>query len=159
MEALTIDDVMLDGSQSRVTISGIPDEPGIAAAVFEEVSSGDVFVDMIVQSFRRGGKANLSFTVPRTDVARCIDVLAPLSERLGCGLVESSPQVAKLSVMGIGMRSHTEVAIRMFKALAAAGINVDMINTSEVRVNVVVDGEAGQRALEVLESEFADVRG
>ena len=159
MEALTIDDVTLDDSQSRVTISGVPDRPGVATVVFEEVSAGDVFVDMIVQSFGRAGKANLSFTVPQSDLDRCVELLTPLSDRLGCGAVESSPQVAKLSVMGIGMRSHAEVAIRMFEALSAARINVDMISTSEVRVNVVVDGREGRRGLKALEDEFADARG
>ena len=78
--------------------------------------------------------------------------------KLGCGPVTSSPRVAKLSVSGIGMRSHTDVAIRMFRSLAEAGINVAMINTSEVRVNVVVDGEAGKRGLECLRQAFADAR-
>ena len=112
---------------------------------------------MIVQSFGSGGKANLSFTVPRSELATALEHATRLAEGLGCGGVTSSERVAKLSVSGIGMRSHTGVAIRMFKSLAEAGINVEMINTSEVRVNVVVDGSHAQQALTCLQKAFADV--
>jgi aspartate kinase len=158
MEDLTIDDVSLDDSQARVTITGVPDTPGVAAQVFEEVAQGGVFVDMIVQSYGRKGHANLSFTVPQADLDKSVQLVQKLAQRLSCGGVTSSPRVAKLSVSGIGMRSHTGVAIRMFQSLSAAGINVDMINTSEVRVNVVVDGSQGGRALKALEAAFADAR-
>jgi aspartate kinase len=158
MEDLTIDEISLDQSQARVTVSGVADQPGIAAAIFEAVAEGGIFVDMIVQSFGRQGKANLSFTVPQAQYAQCLDLVTHLVNRLKCGPITGSPRVAKLSVMGIGMRSHTEVAIRTFHCLAEAGINVDMINTSEVRVNVVVDGQHGPKALECLQEAFADAR-
>lgn len=158
MEDLTIDDTQLDDSQARVTINGVPDTPGIAAKVFERIAADGVFVDMIVQSFGRSGKANLSLTVPRADLAKAVKTAEELTKQFQCGPVSSAPKVAKLSVSGIGMRSHTGVAIRMFKALAEAGINVEMINTSEVRVNVVVDGAAGERGLAALQKAFADTR-
>jgi aspartate kinase len=159
MEQLTISDIALDDSQSRVTIRSVPDRPGIAALVFEEVAAAGVFVDMIVQSHKgRNGVASLSFTVPRTQLDKALG----LAERLGevCELkrVTSSRNVAKLSVSGIGLRSHTDVAIRMFRALAEQGVNVEMINTSEVRVNVVVNSEKGQIGLAALQRAFADVR-
>jgi aspartate kinase len=157
MEDLMIDDIVLDESQARITISQIPDEPGVAAATFEKIAEAEIFVDMIVQSFGHAGRANLSFTVPRGELEHAEGVARTLAEQFGCGEVTSSPRVAKLSVSGVGLRSHTGVAIRMFKALAAAGINVEMINTSEVRVNVVVDGQQGERGLECLEAAFADV--
>ncbi|MFP6659567.1 MAG: aspartate kinase [Pirellulales bacterium] len=157
MEDLMIDEVALDDSQARITISQIPDEPGVAAKTFEDIAKADIFVDMIIQSFGHGGRANLSFTVPRDELDRAAEVATSLAEQFGCGEVTSSPQVAKLSVSGVGLRSHAGVAIRMFKALADAAINVEMINTSEVRVNVVVDGEHGQRGLECLQTAFADV--
>ncbi len=140
MEDLTIDDISLDESQARVSINDVPDAPGVAAHVFEEVAEAGVMVDMIVQSFGHDGMADMSFTIPKGDVERCVEVAQRLAGELSCGRVTHSPQIAKLSVSGIGMRSHTGVAIRMFEALAAAGINVEMVNTSEVRVNVVVDG-------------------
>jgi aspartate kinase len=158
MEELAIDDISLDDTQSRITISGIPDRPGIAAAIFDTVADGGIFVDMIVQSYGREGKAKLSFTVPRAQFQECLAIVNKLASANECGPITAGPTVAKLSISGIGMRSHTEVAIRTFQCLAEAGINVDMINTSEVRLNVVVDGGHGQRALEALQQAFADAR-
>jgi aspartate kinase len=157
MENLTISDIRMDETQARVTISGVPDTPGIAAQVFEHVATGGIFVDMIVQSFGRDGRANLSFTVPRAAFERAVALGKELGPRLGCGQVTGSARIAKLSVCGIGMRSHTGVAIRMFRALAEAAINLVMINTSEMQVNVIVDGAAGQEALKRLQQVFADV--
>jgi aspartate kinase len=158
MEDLTIDEVSLDGTQARVTISGVPDKPGIAAKVFEDVAAAGVFVDMIVQSHpSAGGAATLSFTVPQNQLNKSVDAARRIAQNLGCKAVSSSPIIAKLSVSGVGLRTHTGVAIRMFKALADAGINLEMINTSEVRVNVVVDGLAGEKGLNQLQAAFADV--
>ncbi len=156
MEELAIDDISLDETQARLTISRVADQPGIAAAIFEAVADGGIFVDMIVQSYGRQGEAKLSFTVPQRQYDECLQLLRGISGKVACGPVSGSAKVAKLSVSGIGMRSHTEVAIRTFRCLAEAGINVEMINTSEVRVNVVVDGQYGKRALAALEKAFAD---
>jgi aspartate kinase len=158
MEELTIDDIALDESQARLTVSGVADQPGIAAAIFEAVADGGIFVDMIVQSFGREGKAKLSFTVPQAQYKQCHELLDKLVGGMKCGPVSGNAQVAKLSVSGIGLRSHTEVAIRAFRCLTEAGINVAMINTSEVRVNVVVEGAHGQKALAALQKAFADAR-
>ena len=158
MEELTIDEVSCDETQARVTIDGIPDTPGVAARVFKEVADADVMVDMIVQSIDEHAETtSLSFTVPRTQLQVAETVAERLSQHYSCERVTSSPEVAKLSVSGIGLRSHTEVAIRMFEALSGAGINLGMINTSEVRVNVVVDGKQGMLGLERLRAAFADV--
>ena len=168
MEDLTIDEVALDSTQARVTISGVPDKPGIAAKVFEDVAAAGVFVDMIVQSHpaaghpaagdpSAGGAATLSFTVPQNQLSKSVDAARRIAQNLGCKAVSSSPIIAKLSVSGVGLRTHTGVAIRMFKALSEAGINLEMINTSEVRVNVVVDGLAGEKGLAQLQAAFADV--
>ncbi len=157
MEELIIEDITLDITQARVTAMELADVPGLAAQVFAEVAEAGIVVDMIVQSFGRENRANLSFTVNRADLPRSVDLIAELAETLRCPPPTSCPEVAKLSVLGIGMRSHTDVAARMFRCLAAAGINVDMISTSEVCVNVVVDGQHGEKALAVLKDEFGDV--
>lgn len=157
MEELFLDDISLDETQGRVTISGLPDTPGIAARVFQEVAEAGVFVDMIVQSHgSHADHASLSFTVPRGQVEKAADVGRRLVKQLGCKAVTSCPNIAKLSVSGVGLRSHTGVAIRMFQALAEVGVNVDMISTSEVRVNIVVNGQDGDKALESLRKAFAD---
>jgi len=135
----------------------VADIPGLAAQVFDEIAEAGIVVDMIVQSFGRQGHANISFTVAQDDLDMGMAVAADLARALDCPPPTSSPKVAKLSVFGIGMRSHTSVAARMFRSLSAAGVNVDMISTSEVRVNVVVDRKQGELAIKALEEEFADV--
>jgi aspartate kinase len=157
MEELMIDDIVLDQLQARVTITGVPDSPGIAAEVFNDVAAVGIFVDMIVHSYGHDHVADLGFTVPKDKLQEAVAVAQTLARRLKCQGVTSSPDVAKLSVSGVGLRSHTSVAIRMFKSLSEAGINVGMINTSEVRVNVVVDGPQGERGLACLQKAFADV--
>jgi aspartate kinase len=157
MEDLFIDDISMDASQARVTILGAPDKPGIAAKVFEEVAAAGIFVDMIVQSHTGQSQASLTFTVPQDRLADAISVAERVAHGFACQGVTHAPHVAKLAVSGVGLRSHTGVAIRMFRALADAGINIDLINTSEVRVNIVVEGSAGQRAFERLNAAFADV--
>ncbi len=156
MEDLTVDAVELDETQARVTVEGIPDTPGLAAALFEGIGAAGIMVDMIVQDIGSGRQATLSFTVPRAELEKTVALAKQLAHQLNCGAVSSSPDVAKLSVFGIGLRSHTEVAIRMFQALGLAGINLQLIFTSEVRVSVLVGGVKGQKALEALQREFAD---
>jgi aspartate kinase len=159
MEQLIIEDVLLDESQARVTVVGVADIPGLAAQVFDEIAQRGVVVDMIVQNIGRQDHANISFTVPKTDLEKCLAVVREQAELLGCPPPTSSPGVAKLSVFGVGMKSHTGVASRLFKALAAEGINIDLISTTEVRVNVVVDGQHGVKGRQALLSEFADAMG
>jgi aspartate kinase len=158
MEDLLLNDVSLDDTQSLVTIMGVPNRPGVAAQVFQSVADGGVFVDMIVQSHKGyQGQISVSFTTPAKQLERALQVARGLASQLDCTAVTHRARVAKLSVGGIGLRSHTGVAIRMFRALAEAQINVDMISTSEVRVNVVIDGEQGRRGLQQLQAAFADV--
>ncbi|MBM4092593.1 MAG: aspartate kinase [Planctomycetes bacterium] len=158
MEELMLDDISLDQSQALVTIAGVPDRPGVAAAVFRSIGNEGIFVDMIVQSHKGAqGQASLSFTVPAAQLTHTLSVARRLADAYQCRTVMHSPSVAKLSVSGIGLRSHTSVAIRMFRALADAGINVDMISTSELRVNVVIDGRRGERGLAQLQKAFEGV--
>ncbi len=160
MEDLTIDDITLDDSQARVTISGVPDTPGRwRPRSSSEIAAGGILRRHDRAKLRPRRHANLSFTVPQDEARKGrAAVESPGGQRWAAARSTSCPRVAKLSVSGIGMRSHTGVAIRMFRALAEAGINVEMINTSEVRVNVVVDGAAGPKALEFLQRTFADAQ-
>jgi aspartate kinase len=159
MEDLTIEDVQLDQTQGRVTVRQVPDQPGIAARVLEAVAAEDLLVDMIVQGAAHDGSANLSLTVPRESLDKAQRVVAEAVADLGCGPVSSDPDIAILSVLGIGIRTHVGVGSRLFKALSEAGINVEMINTSEMRVNVVVDSQVGEAGLAALQAAFADVIG
>ena len=110
---------------------------------------------MIVQSFASDQIADITFTVPRKQLSDALEIAQSVGEKHGCEKVEHKEMIGKLSVSGIGLRSHTGVAIGMFEALAGSGINVEMINTSEVRVNVVVDGQDGAKGLACLEKKFS----
>jgi aspartate kinase len=156
MESLTIDDIILDDTQSRITITKVPNQAGTAAELFEQVARKDVFVDMIVQSYARDQFADISFTVPREQAGDALTVANEFKEKYHCEDVESQLEIAKLTVSGIGLQSHTGVAIGTFEALMNSGINVEMINTSEVRVNVVVDGKQAAQGLDCLQRFFQD---
>jgi aspartate kinase len=156
MEDLTIESVSLDESQAQLTLFDVPDRPGISASIFEAIASENILVDMIVQSTGRDDLADVSFTVPRTSLEHARKVLKNLAGQLG-GEVKDVPAVAILTVKGVGLRSHTGVGLRMFQALADAKINVEMVSTSEVRVNVAVAAEKGTAGLNALKYAFADV--
>ncbi|MFZ1932187.1 MAG: aspartate kinase [Thermoguttaceae bacterium] len=156
MEKLIIDGINLDEAQSRITFIGLADIPGLAAQIFAELAEAGIVVDMIVQSIGRENRASISVTVAHQDLENALRVAAEQMSLLGCPPPTHCPKVAKLSVFGVGMKSHTGVAARMFQSLADNGINAELISTSEVRVNVVIDGHDGPRALAALKNEFAD---
>jgi aspartate kinase len=158
MEDLAIESVSLDESQAQVTLFDVPDRPGISATIFEAVASENILVDIIVQSIGRDGLADVSFTVPRKEVEHARKVLKTLSGELG-GEVKDVPAVAILTVKGVGIRSHTGVGLRIFRALSEAGINVEMVSTSEIRTSVVVASDKAAAGLAALKAAFADVLG
>ena len=155
MEDIVVSDVQSDDEQARITVRDIPDSPGIAGAVFSAVAEGGILVDLIVQNESRADvestrRASLSFTVPRRDLDPALLLVREVIDQWGGATIEFERDIAMLTVVGIGLRSHTGVGERMFGALAAAGINIQMINTSEIRISVVVglaDGPAGHACL------------
>jgi len=153
MEDLAIEDCQLDSSQALVTFTDLPDTPGVAADVFEEVGKAGLNVDMIVQSHPRNGRAEISFTVPAESRDKAIEVAKKIAASRGAHVADV-PHVAKLSITGVGIRSHAGVADRLFKPLADEGINIDLVSTSEVRLNVVVAAEHGEKSLTVLRRAF-----
>jgi aspartate kinase len=151
MEDLVISGVELDEQQARITLFNVPDQPGYAARVFRSIADAGVFVDMIVQNVSTAGNTHLSFTVPRDTATSAAHAVS----NLGPGEVSIETDLAKLSVMGVGMRTHTGVATRMFGALAERGINIALINTSEVRINVATAIQSGRDGLTCLRRTFA----
>jgi aspartate kinase len=153
MEDILVTDVELDENQGRVTLWGVPDRPGVAASVFAAVAAAGVAVDMIVQGVGDDGSTHLTFTTAlRTDLEAALEQARkalPASAK-----TDADAQMAKLSVRGVGMRSHSSVAVRMFRALTDAGVNIQLINTSELHITVVVRQSDGARALEALRKEF-----
>ncbi|MFQ5732429.1 MAG: aspartate kinase [Planctomycetaceae bacterium] len=154
MEDIVVSEVQLDTEQARVTVANVPDIPGIATAVFSAVAEGGVMVDMIVQNVSHSGHAHLSFTVPRDDLEQCLLLLREVLEQWEGAALSYDADIAKLSVMGIGLRSHTGVGEKMFRALAEAGVNIQMINTSEIRMSAVVAAADGCKARDGLLAVF-----
>jgi aspartate kinase len=154
MEDIAVSDVFLTTDQGRVTLFGLPDRAGNCSRVFQAVAAGGIVVDMIVQNLT-AGRTELSFSVPQPDLDRAVALTRGVAEEVDPSTkVAGDPNIARLFVMGVGMRTHTGVAKRMFGALAQRGINISMINTSEVRVSVVVDRERGEEALACLKETF-----
>jgi len=156
MEKLIVEGIMLDESQARVTFVNQPDLPGLAAQTFDVLAKAGIVVDMIVQSGGRGNRASISVTMPREMLDAGIRAAEDLAKTLQCDPPTHCPKIAKLSVHGVGMKSHSGVAARMFQSLADAGVNVELIGTSEVCITVAVDGRDGHKALAALKKEFAD---
>jgi len=155
MEDVLVSGVHLNTDQSRITIFDLPDQPGNCSKVFNAVATGGILVDMIVQNMTGPGRAELSFTVPRADLTRALkrtqDIVRPIETN--CRVVGDG-DIAVLYVLGVGMRTHTGVARTMFGALADRGINISMINTSEVCIGVVVERSRGDEAIECLKKAF-----
>jgi aspartate kinase len=155
LEDIVVSDVLLNIDQGRITIFNLPNQPGVCSQVFQAVAARGIVVDMIVQNLTGADRAELSFSVPRGDLDRGLQVTRDVVRGLGPDVrVVADADIAKLFVLGVGMRTHTGVARRMFGALAERDINISLINTSEVRVSVVVDRAHGGEALACLKEAF-----
>jgi aspartate kinase len=154
MERLVVSGVTYNRNEAKVTLARVPDTPGVAAAIFGPISDAGILVDVIVQNVSHDGRTDMTFTVPRGDLARCLPIVSQVAKQLGAGAVTSDATVAKVSVVGLGMKDHAGVAARMFRALSAEGINIQMINTSEIKISVVVAEKYVELACRVLHETF-----
>ena len=155
MERELIAGVAYDKNEAKVTLVRVPDRPGVVAAIFGPLADADVNVDMIVQNIATAEKTtDVTFTVPRTQLPLSLDVLAKAHDQIGYAQVLSDANVAKLSVVGVGMRSHAGVAVTMFRALAERGINIQAITTSEIKVSVLIAEEYVELAVRVLHTAY-----
>ncbi|MGH7324331.1 MAG: aspartate kinase [Candidatus Rokuibacteriota bacterium] len=154
MEDVVVTGVTHDRSQAKISILRVPDRPGIAARVFGAIAQTNIVVDMIVQNISRDGYTDMSFTVPRDDYRRAVAALEDVARTVGAQGVVHNERVAKVSIVGVGMRSHSGVAARMFAALAKEGINIQMISTSEIAVSSVIDDKYAELAVRALHDAF-----
>jgi len=155
MEAVVVRGVSLERNQAKVTIDDVADRPGISAAIFGAIASANIMVDMIVQNVSFDGITDISFTLSAADLAKAESALKAILPSLGDeATLRTQSGIAKLSVVGIGMRSHSGVAAKMFKALAAASINIQMISTSEIKTAVIVDESEIENAARVVHTAF-----
>ncbi|TFU01385.1 aspartate kinase [Polymorphobacter arshaanensis] len=147
--------VAYNRNEAKVTVVGVPDKPGAVAAIFGPLADASINVDMIVQNIAHASKTtDVTFTVPRTELVRSLDVLAAIKPEIGYAEVLSDDAVAKISVVGVGMKSHAGVAVTMFKALADRGINIQAITTSEIKVSVLIAEEYTELAVRVLHTAY-----
>jgi aspartate kinase len=154
MEEAVVTGVTHDRNQSKISILRVPDRPGIADQVFSTIAQANIVVDMIVQNISRDGYTDMSFTVPRADHQRAVAVLGDVAGTVGAEGVVHDERVAKVSIIGVGMRSHSGVASRMFAALARERINIQMISTSEIAVSCVIEDKYAELAVRALHDAF-----
>jgi len=154
MEDVVVRGISVERNQAKLTISGVRDEPGIAGSIFSIIAASHIIVDMIVQNAPIDGMTDLSFTIHEDELDNARKVLMPVVNEIGATKLRTTSGAAKLSVVGIGMRSHSGVAARLFECLGKGGINIQLISTSEIKIAVVIDGKDIERAAQLTHEEF-----
>ena len=154
MERLVVSGVTHSKNEARITLKKVPDQPGIAAKIFTPVADAGILVDMIIQNTRAEGMTDLTFTVPKSDYKKALEIEKKVAGDIGAESVFGDENVAKVSVTGVGMKNHSGVAARMFSALAKENINIMLITTSEIRISCVVEEKYAELAVRVLHTEF-----
>jgi aspartate kinase len=154
MEKVVVSGVAYDKNQVKVTVQGVPDKPGVAAKIFNAISENNIVVDMIIQNIGEGGLTDMSFTVPKTDSRKIMELMKKVVAEIGAKNVNVKDDIAKISIVGVGMRSHSGVAAKMFSAMAKEGINIMMISTSEIKISCVIDAKYTELAVRVLHETF-----
>lgn len=154
MEQAIISGVTLNRDEAQLMVTGVPDRPGIASGILGPVAAANIEVDMIVQNLGADGATDFTFTVHRNDYERTLEILQGVAPEMGARGVEGDARIVKISIVGVGMRSHAGIASRMFRALAAESINIRMISTSEIKISVVVDEKYAELGVRTLHAEF-----
>ena len=154
MERLVVSGVTLDKNQARITLRKVPDQPGVAAKIFSPISDSGIVVDMIIQNTRASGQTDLTFTVPRASYKTALEMEKQIAKEIGAEDVFGDENIAKVSVIGVGMKDHSGVASKMFATLAAENINIILISTSEIRISCIIQEKYTELAVRVLHSAF-----
>ncbi|MBW2484665.1 MAG: aspartate kinase [Deltaproteobacteria bacterium] len=155
MESMLVSGVTYNKNEARLTISRVPDKPGIASKIFMPISDAGIVIDMIIQNTRAGDLTDMTFTVPRTDYKKALEILRKVAVDIGAEDVSSADNIAKVSIVGVGMRNHSGIASTMFHVLANEGINIMMISTSEIKVSCVIEEKYTELAVRALHDAFA----
>jgi aspartate kinase len=156
MEDLVVSGVTYNRNEAKVRVRGVKDVPGVAARLFGPLSDQGIVVDMIIQNLSQDGSTDLTFTVPRDDYGRALEITRRVGDELGAAGVSGDDRIAKVSIVGLGMRNHAGVASRMFRVLAAEGINIQLISTSEIKVSVVIEEKYAELAVRALHAAFLE---
>ncbi|UCG79581.1 MAG: aspartate kinase [Desulfobacterales bacterium] len=154
MERLLVSGVAYSKDEARITLTKVPDQPGVASRIFTPVAEAGIIVDMIIQNTRKGGLTDLTFTVPKADYQKAMSIQKEVAQSIGAEQVLGDEHIAKVSVIGVGMRSHSGVAAKMFTTLAKENINIIMISTSEIKISCVIEEKYTELAVRVLHHAF-----
>jgi len=154
MERLVVSGVTHDKNQARITLKKVPDQPGVAAKIFTPLAENGIVVDMIIQNTRAGGQTDLTFTVPRASFKTALELERQIANEIGAEKVFGDESIAKVSVIGVGMKDHSGVASTMFTTLAAENINIILISTSEIRISCIIEERYTELAVRVLHTAF-----
>jgi len=154
MESVIVSGITCDMNEARITLKRVPDQPGVSAKIFSPIAEAGIMVDMIIQNTRSGGETDLTFTVTKTDFERAREISERVAKKIGAAEVLWAEEIAKVSVIGLGMKSHSGVAATMFKALASENINIRLISTSEIRISCVILAKYAELAVRTLHSAF-----
>ena len=154
MESVMVSGIAYNKDEAKISIVGVPDHPGIAAQIFTPLSSNNITVDMIIQNISNEGATDLTFTVPKGDCKKAVQIVEEVASKIGARGVKSDPNISKVSIIGVGMRSHSGVASTMFETLSREGINITMISTSEIKVSCVISSKYTELAVRVLHEAF-----
>ena len=154
IEEVVISGVTSDRDQAKISLHGVPDTPGVAAIVFQEIADANINIDMIIQNTGQDETTDISFTVAEADLDATLKIAEGFKERVGCRSISTNKNIAKVSTIGIGMKSHVGIAARMFRALADLGINIQMISTSEIKISCVIDKEQAESAVRAIHDRF-----
>ncbi len=154
METVLVSGVTCNKDEAKISVLRIPDHPGIAADIFSPLSEASITVDVIIQNVSHEGFTDLTFTVPKGDVKKALKIVEATAQKIGAGGVTSDDKVAKVSIVGVGMRSHTGIASKMFSTLSSEGVNIQMISTSEIKVSCVIEDKYTELAVRVLHDAF-----
>lgn len=154
MESQLVTGISFDRNEAKIAVREVPDVPGIASKVFAPISEANINVDMIVQNISLEGKTDLTFTVTHADLEKALSIVKQVAQEIGAKHVETSEDVAKVSVIGLGMRSHAGIASKMFQTLAKENINVQMISTSEIKISIIINDKYTELAVRALHEAF-----
>jgi aspartate kinase len=159
MDSVLVSGVTYDKDEAKITLLKVPDRPGLAAQIFSPIAEAHIVVDMIIQNASEDGTTDLTFTVPKADYKKAISLVEKTASAIQAKGIKVDPNIAKVSIVGVGMRTHAGVAAKMFRVLAREGINIEMISTSEIKISVVIGEKQMERAVRVLHEEFIEKQG
>lgn len=154
MEDIVVSGITVNEDEAKITICDVPDKPGVASKIFKSISKKNINVDIIIQNVSKTGLTDVSFTVDKSDIEKTLDITGKITKEIGAGNVSTNTSIAKVSVVGLGMRSHSGIAAKMFEALASEKINIEMISTSEIKISCVIEKKDAKKAVKKIHKVF-----